>query len=92
MAELAYFGVPSLLIPYPFAAEDHQTRNAEIFDKAGAAKMLQEKDLNADILADTVRSILTDSKKANVMKLAAQKMAVRNSAEKIADLIEKQAA
>jgi UDP-N-acetylglucosamine--N-acetylmuramyl-(pentapeptide) pyrophosphoryl-undecaprenol N-acetylglucosamine transferase len=92
MAELAYFGVPSLLIPYPYAAEDHQTRNAEIFDKAGAAKMLHEKDLNADILADTVRSILTNSKKANAMKQAAQKMAVRNSAEKIADLIEKQVA
>jgi UDP-N-acetylglucosamine--N-acetylmuramyl-(pentapeptide) pyrophosphoryl-undecaprenol N-acetylglucosamine transferase len=37
MTELAYFGVPSMLVPYPHAAEDHQTRNAEIFDKAGAA-------------------------------------------------------
>ena len=34
---LAYFGVPSILVPYPHAAEDHQTRNARIFDKAGAA-------------------------------------------------------
>ncbi len=90
MSELAYFGVPSLLVPYPFAAEDHQTRNAEIFDKAGASKMLIEKDLNADSLADAVRSILTKSKKSDEMKRAANKIAVRNSAEKIADLIVKE--
>lgn len=91
MSELAYFGVPSLLVPYPFAAEDHQTRNAEIFDKAGASKMLVEKDLNADTLADTVRSILTNNKTAEAMKRAATKVAARNAAEKIADLIVKEA-
>ncbi|MDZ4289908.1 MAG: undecaprenyldiphospho-muramoylpentapeptide beta-N-acetylglucosaminyltransferase [Prosthecobacter sp.] len=92
MSELAYFGVPSLLIPYPFAAEDHQTKNAQIFDQAGASKLLQEKDLNADILADTVRQILTDPHVSDRMKKAAQKLAVRDSAETIADLIEKQVA
>lgn len=92
MAELAYFGVPSLLVPYPFAAHDHQTRNAEIFEKAGAARLLPEKEINADILANHVREILNDSRQANAMKQAAQKLAVRNSAEKIADLIEKEAA
>lgn len=92
MSELAYFGVPSILIPYPYAAEDHQTRNAEIFDQAGAAKLLQEKDLNADVLADTVRHILTDPRVSDGMKQAAQKLAVRDSAETIADLIEKQVA
>jgi UDP-N-acetylglucosamine--N-acetylmuramyl-(pentapeptide) pyrophosphoryl-undecaprenol N-acetylglucosamine transferase len=91
MSELAYFGVPSLLIPYPHAAEDHQTRNAEIFDKAGAARLLPEKDLNADILADAVRAILQQPKKADEMKRAAIKLAVRNSAEKIAELLIKEA-
>jgi UDP-N-acetylglucosamine--N-acetylmuramyl-(pentapeptide) pyrophosphoryl-undecaprenol N-acetylglucosamine transferase len=92
MSELAYFGVPSLLVPYPFAAEDHQTRNAEIFDKAGAARMLIERDLNADSLAAAVRSILLDGKTADTMKRAASKTATRNSAEKIADLIVKERA
>ena len=91
MSELAYFGLPSLLIPYPFAAEDHQTRNAEIFANAGAAKLITEKEINADVLADSVRQILMDPKVSSRMKQAAQKMAVRNSAEKIADLIEKEA-
>ncbi len=90
MSELAYFGVPSLLIPYPHAAEDHQTRNAEIFDKAGAARLLPEKDLNADVLADAVRAILQQPKKADEMKRAASKLAVRNSAEKIAELLVKE--
>jgi UDP-N-acetylglucosamine--N-acetylmuramyl-(pentapeptide) pyrophosphoryl-undecaprenol N-acetylglucosamine transferase len=91
MAELAYFGVPSILVPYPFAAEDHQTRNAEIFDAAGAAKLLTEKEINADILADTVRSLMLAPQKSAAMKKAAIKMAIRDSAEKIANLMMKQA-
>ncbi|MBB5037062.1 undecaprenyldiphospho-muramoylpentapeptide beta-N-acetylglucosaminyltransferase [Prosthecobacter dejongeii] len=91
MSELAYFGVPSLLVPYPFAADDHQTRNAEVFAKEGAARLLTEKEINADVLADAVRDILMNPKKAEEMKRAANKIAVRNSAEKIADLIVKEA-
>ncbi|TDU64247.1 UDP-N-acetylglucosamine-N-acetylmuramylpentapeptide N-acetylglucosamine transferase [Prosthecobacter fusiformis] len=90
MSELAYFGVPSLLIPYPSAADDHQTRNAEVFSKEGAARLLTEKELNADVLADAVRDILMNPKKADEMKRAANKMAVRNAAEKIAELIVKE--
>ncbi|MBN8422637.1 MAG: undecaprenyldiphospho-muramoylpentapeptide beta-N-acetylglucosaminyltransferase [Verrucomicrobia bacterium] len=92
MSELAYFGVPSLLVPYPHAAEDHQTRNAEIFDKAGAARLMRESELNADTLADAVREIINDPRKAGEMKKAAQKLAVKNSAEKIAELLVKTAA
>lgn len=92
MSELAYFGVPSLLVPYPYAAEDHQTRNAEIFDKAGAARLMRESELNADTLAGAVREIFNDPRKAGEMKKAAQKLAVKNSAEKIADLLVKTAA
>jgi UDP-N-acetylglucosamine--N-acetylmuramyl-(pentapeptide) pyrophosphoryl-undecaprenol N-acetylglucosamine transferase len=91
MSELAYFGVPSLLVPYPHAAEDHQTRNAEIFDKAGAGRLIKESDLSADALADAVRGIINDPRKADDMKKAAQKLAVTDSAEKIADLIVKEA-
>jgi len=90
MSELAWFGVPSLLVPYPFAADDHQTRNAEVFHETGAARMLTEKELNADVLADAVREILLTPKKADEMKRAANKMAVRDAAEKIATLIEKE--
>ena len=91
LTELAWFGIPCLLVPYPFAADDHQTRNAEIFEKAGAAKMLPESSINATVLVDAVREVLTKPDKAKAMKAAAQKQAVRDSAERIANIVEEQA-
>lgn len=89
MSELAYFGVPSLLVPYPYAADDHQTRNAEIFDRAGAGRLMKESEMNADTLTDAVREIFGDPRRAGEMRKAAQGLAVKNSAEKIADLVVK---
>ncbi len=42
LTELSHFALPAILIPYPFAAEDHQTLNAKIFERAGAAALLSE--------------------------------------------------
>ena len=47
LAELAHFGLPAILIPYPFAADDHQTRNAEIFSNAGAAVLVRQDETRA---------------------------------------------
>lgn len=91
LTELAWFGIPSLLVPYPFAADDHQTRNAEIFDSAGAARLMPEASINATTLVDAVREILTRPAVAEKMKKAAQKQAVRDSAERIANLVEGEA-
>ncbi len=52
LAELAAFALPALLIPYPYAADDHQTRNAEIFVKANAAFLLPESELSGELLAE----------------------------------------
>jgi UDP-N-acetylglucosamine--N-acetylmuramyl-(pentapeptide) pyrophosphoryl-undecaprenol N-acetylglucosamine transferase len=91
LTELSHFGVPSLLIPYPFAADDHQTRNAEIFANAGAAIMLRQESINTTAFADTVRELLVTAPKKNaLMKAAAQKLATPDSAERIADIIEQQ--
>ncbi len=91
LTELAWFGIPSLLIPYPFAADDHQTRNAEIFQAAQAGRLMPEDSINATNLVDAVRDILTQPKVAARMKKAAQGQAVRNSAERIATLLEEEA-
>lgn len=88
LTELAYFGTPSLLVPYPFAADDHQTRNAEIFDKAGAAKLMPESELNATTLVAVVRDLLKNKKKSDAMRRAARQMSVRNSAAQIANIVE----
>lgn len=92
LSELGFFGVPSLLVPYPFAAEDHQTRNAEIFEAAGASMLIKESSLGGSVLADAVRSVLNDPAKLSAMSRAAKKAAVPEAAERIADLIEKEAA
>ncbi len=88
LTELAWFGVPSLLVPYPFAAEDHQTRNAEIFSKTGAAKLMPENTLNATTLVEAVLKVFKDKKTANAMQTAARKLAVRDAALRIAKIVE----
>jgi UDP-N-acetylglucosamine--N-acetylmuramyl-(pentapeptide) pyrophosphoryl-undecaprenol N-acetylglucosamine transferase len=88
LTELAWFGKPSLLVPYPTAADDHQTKNAEIFAAAGAAKLMPESTLNATTLLEAMRSILNNEKTAKSMRDAARKIAVKDSAERIANIVE----
>ena len=54
IAEITASGKASILIPFPYAANDHQTKNAEALVRAGAALMIQERDLNGRILAETI--------------------------------------
>jgi UDP-N-acetylglucosamine--N-acetylmuramyl-(pentapeptide) pyrophosphoryl-undecaprenol N-acetylglucosamine transferase len=61
MTELAYLGMPSVLIPYPHAADDHQTANALVFADAGAALMAQEKDLDGGKLTQLAKQLLPGS-------------------------------
>jgi UDP-N-acetylglucosamine--N-acetylmuramyl-(pentapeptide) pyrophosphoryl-undecaprenol N-acetylglucosamine transferase len=60
LTELSHFALPSLLIPYPFAAEDHQTLNAQIFVRAGAAALLPQSEITADKLSEKLRWFLDD--------------------------------
>ncbi len=61
LAELAAFSLPAILIPFPYAAEDHQTRNAEIFARADAGVILKESDLAGDLLARKIRELIERS-------------------------------
>jgi UDP-N-acetylglucosamine--N-acetylmuramyl-(pentapeptide) pyrophosphoryl-undecaprenol N-acetylglucosamine transferase len=54
VAELACAGVPAVLVPFPYAVDDHQTGNAEFLSSAGAAWLLQQKDLSAEKLASLI--------------------------------------
>ena len=91
LAELALFGVPSVLVPYPQAADDHQTKNAEVFEKADAAVIMQQKDLNPEKLASTLAGIvgLRGKNRTPAMKAAARKLAHERAAEEIASILEK---
>lgn len=61
LAELAAIGRPAILIPFPFAADDHQGKNAESFERAGAAFCLREAALDAESLAERARELLEDA-------------------------------
>jgi len=89
LTELAHAGLPSILVPYPYAADDHQTRNGEVFAQAGAAEMVQDADLDENKLAEMIDGILGDLPRRERMAQAARGLAVPDAAARVAGVIEK---
>jgi UDP-N-acetylglucosamine--N-acetylmuramyl-(pentapeptide) pyrophosphoryl-undecaprenol N-acetylglucosamine transferase len=87
LTELAITGTPAILIPFPFAAEDHQTYNAKVFESAGAAYLHQQAELTPEQLRQQVLDLLDSPDRLQKMADAANKLAVADSAEQLADLI-----
>lgn len=88
LTELAITGTPSILIPYPFAAEDHQTFNAAIFAASDAALVFQQRDLTPALLQDKVLQLLDpENGQLQAMALNTKALAVENSAEVLADAV-----
>ena len=71
-AELTALGVPAVLVPYPFAADDHQRRNAEVLVAAGAARLLLDADCDGPRLADLLRTLVSDASERARMAAAAR--------------------
>jgi len=88
LTEIAICGIPSILVPFPFAADDHQTKNAEVFAKAGAANLVQQKDLDATTLAGMATGILTDLQTRERMAQAARALAIPDAADRVCRAIE----
>ncbi|MEM9137434.1 MAG: undecaprenyldiphospho-muramoylpentapeptide beta-N-acetylglucosaminyltransferase [Cyanobacteria bacterium P01_F01_bin.42] len=88
ITELAITGTPAVLIPYPYAAEDHQTFNAKVFVDAGAGVMLQEKDMNPADLENLVLSWLAQPKTLEQMSQQAKSVSVPDSTTRVAALIQ----
>jgi UDP-N-acetylglucosamine--N-acetylmuramyl-(pentapeptide) pyrophosphoryl-undecaprenol N-acetylglucosamine transferase len=89
LTELAMAGAPSLLIPYPFAAEDHQSYNAAAFAAANAALVSRQSDLTEKELQDQVLKLMQDPPRLADMGQAAADLAIRDSAEQLAQLVRK---
>jgi UDP-N-acetylglucosamine--N-acetylmuramyl-(pentapeptide) pyrophosphoryl-undecaprenol N-acetylglucosamine transferase len=87
LTELSRFSLPSLLIPYPYAAEDHQTLNAKIFERAGAAVLLTEREITPDLLAEKLRLFLDDPAQLSEMSARSAALAPRDAAERVADVV-----
>jgi UDP-N-acetylglucosamine--N-acetylmuramyl-(pentapeptide) pyrophosphoryl-undecaprenol N-acetylglucosamine transferase len=87
LTELAVCGTPAILIPYPFAAEDHQSYNAEVFTKAGAALTFKQSELTASELQSNVLNLLHSPPELAKMGEKAKAIAVPDSADKLAQLV-----
>ena len=88
LSEIASAGVPAILVPFPYAADDHQTRNAEVFATAGAATLIQERELTAAQLAAMATAILQDPVTHQRMAQAALALATPHAADHICSAIE----
>jgi UDP-N-acetylglucosamine--N-acetylmuramyl-(pentapeptide) pyrophosphoryl-undecaprenol N-acetylglucosamine transferase len=71
VAELTSLGKPAILIPYPYAVDDHQRANAEILVHAGAARMVLDADLTPERMAEEIRSLLMNRDVLTAMSRAA---------------------
>lgn len=88
-AELLAFGVPALLVPYPHAAADHQTANAQAMVRLGAADCVPEENLSATWLADYLAERCRNRDKLAAMSIAGHAHRECCGAEALANLVEK---
>jgi UDP-N-acetylglucosamine--N-acetylmuramyl-(pentapeptide) pyrophosphoryl-undecaprenol N-acetylglucosamine transferase len=86
VSEVAAAGVGAILVPYPHAIDDHQTRNGEWLVKQGAAELIQQADMTAEKLAAVLGSWLGDKEKLRSMAVSARQLAKPNVAEAVADV------
>jgi len=87
LAELAVAGLPAALIPYPHAADDHQSANARFFADAGGAVVLAQAETSAGRLAECIAKILTDGDRLAAMGQAMRRLGRPDAAREITHLI-----
>jgi len=83
VSEVAACGLPAVFVPYPHAVYDHQAQNARNLVEAGAAEMILDSELNADILASTIARLTCDETRLRRMAISARGFARLDTAEKI---------
>lgn len=86
LAELMVAGIPSLLIPYPYAAENHQEHNARALVQAGAARIILDSELDGERLWKEVEGLISQPSLLAKMGAAAEKLAQPQALDKIVDL------
>jgi UDP-N-acetylglucosamine--N-acetylmuramyl-(pentapeptide) pyrophosphoryl-undecaprenol N-acetylglucosamine transferase len=87
LAEITAAGRPAILIPLPMAADNHQHHNARVLERAGAAELIEQKDLTGERLAERIVSLALDRGKRRQMAAAARRLAKPRAAEEIVDAV-----
>jgi len=85
LAEITAAGKAAILIPFPFAADDHQTMNARAMVEAGAAAMIQESDLTPEKLFRLTEALLSDDRKLRDMEVQSKKLGRPDAAARMVD-------
>ncbi|MBW4537605.1 MAG: undecaprenyldiphospho-muramoylpentapeptide beta-N-acetylglucosaminyltransferase [Myxacorys chilensis ATA2-1-KO14] len=85
LTELAVTHTPSILIPFPFAAEDHQTYNATVFANAGAAILFRQSELTPEMLQNSVLTLLKERNPTDFAQRTSTKLGKANRLEQMAD-------
>jgi UDP-N-acetylglucosamine--N-acetylmuramyl-(pentapeptide) pyrophosphoryl-undecaprenol N-acetylglucosamine transferase len=85
LAEITAAGLPSILIPYPFASDDHQTVNARSLENAGAAVMIKQEGLTGAVLAGEIRRLYGDAQALKLMREKSKALGKPRAAQEIAE-------
>jgi UDP-N-acetylglucosamine--N-acetylmuramyl-(pentapeptide) pyrophosphoryl-undecaprenol N-acetylglucosamine transferase len=86
VAELQAVGLGAIFVPLPIATDDHQTRNAAVMVSAGAARVIQERDLTPESLSSAIAELTTQRPAMLTMAQAARRLRVIDAADRLADL------
>jgi UDP-N-acetylglucosamine--N-acetylmuramyl-(pentapeptide) pyrophosphoryl-undecaprenol N-acetylglucosamine transferase len=88
VSEIAAAGRPAILVPFPFAADNHQLRNAESFARAGGGLVIEERDLNGERLAREVLALADAPERLRCMGEAARTLARPGAAARAVEILE----
>jgi len=87
LSEICACSLPAILIPYPYAAADHQKKNALNLVENGVALMIEDKDCNNESLFNLVQDLINNKEKLSDLSYNASKLAKTDSAKKIVEQI-----
>lgn len=86
LAEIGVVGKPAILIPYPYAADNHQAKNGTWYTDSGAAVMFDEADIDPERLGEEIFAIVRDEKRYQQMARSMKKLGITNAAERIVEI------
>jgi len=87
LSEIVAMQIPAILVPYPYATDNHQEKNALLFEKNKAAVVIKDRDLNGEKLINGLKFLLNKKNRENMRKNI-KKLYVKNGAKKIVDFIQ----
>src|SRR5207253_11148195 len=89
LAEFAAFSLPGILIPFPYATDDHQTRNAEIYARVQAAILLKESEVSGELLARKIRELIQDPQLIQQLAANCSRLAPKDASGRVVTTMEK---